>query len=156
MDLQGLRDLNHGRLISFFILVVLLGSLQLWVLIIVLKALDQPIELKRLLGDGGLFFFSTSLAIGSAVTLWDQKSTPFGGEDFLITLLLPGGIFFLTTTWTVAIMAKDGLKVQYPFDREESILLQLSCTFAAICYWFYTGIATDMFKRNRSAKLVRK
>jgi len=96
MELQGLRDLNHGRLISFFILVVLLGSLQLWVLMIVLKALDQPIELKRLLGDGGLFFFSTSLAIGSAVTLWDQKSTPFGGEDFLITLLLPGGIFFLT------------------------------------------------------------
>jgi hypothetical protein len=149
-NVEELRDLNYRRLLIFFILVIVLGLLQLWVLLVVLKALDQPVELKRLIGDGGLFFFSTSLAIGSAITLWDQKSTnKHDDELILLTIILPGGIFFLTIAWTVAIMTKDGLSVQYPFQRTDSIFLQLACTLAAITYWFVTGLATDMFKRKR-------
>jgi hypothetical protein len=96
IHLQELRDLNYRRMSIFFILVIILGLLQLWVLIVVLKALHQPIEVKRLLGDGGLFFFSTSLAIGSALTLWDQKSTSRNDEELILwTIIFPGGDILL-------------------------------------------------------------
>jgi hypothetical protein len=157
ISLQELKDLNYSRILIFFILVIVLGLLQLWVLIAVLKALEQPIEVKRLLGDGGLFFFSTSLAIGSALTLWDQKSTNKNDEELLLwTIIFPGSIFFLTVAWTVAIMAKDGLTAQYPFQKSDSIILQIACTLAAITYWFITGLATDMFKRKRLTARSRR
>lgn len=117
----------------------------MWVLVIVMQIIGQPIGSQQLLGDGGLFFFANSLTIGSAVSLYDREPVKIVDSNFLVTFFLGGFIFLTTVTWYVGVMADGGLKVQYPFDREDTRLLQVLCTTGAIAYWIYSGRKTGLF-----------
>ena len=84
--------MQWGRLISFTIGIIGGGLLQLWALIMVLNANGYPVEISELLGDGGLFFFATSLVVGSSISLFDYRPIKVGNKDFNITMITLAGI----------------------------------------------------------------
>ena len=131
-----------GRLITFVLGVVGVGLLQLWVLIIILHARGSPINAKEILGDGGLFFFSTSLVVGSAISLFDTHDLKIGSRDCNVTLILCGGVLLITVGFYASVLSQDGLK-QHPFAQH--MLLQIGCTVVAIGYWYYMGVSTGLF-----------
>ena len=137
--------MDKGRFAVFFSLIILLGLLQMWVIVIVMRIIGQPIGSQQLLGDGGLFFFANSLTIGSAVSLYDKEPVKIVDANFLITFFVGGIIFLATIICVVSIMANGGSKDHYPFDREDMHLLQVACTSGAIMYWIYCGRKTGLF-----------
>lgn len=138
--------MHIGRLMTFAMGVVGGGLLQLWVLIIILNVKNGSIEVAQLLGDGGLFFFSTSLAVGSAISLFDKRVPKIGSHYFNVTVIVCGGILFFAVTYYVSVLSDDGLKEDRPFA--EYMLLQIGCSIAAVAYWFYMGICTGLFTKE--------
>ncbi|MCH8824800.1 MAG: hypothetical protein IH984_14980 [Planctomycetes bacterium] len=135
-----------GRLITFTLGVIGFGLLQLWVLIMILNTMGSPIDAKEILGDGGLFFFSTSLAVGSAITLFDTNPLKIGSRDCNVTIIVCGGVLLLTVVYYSAVLSQGGLKQPDPFAQH--ILLQIGCSLIAIGYWFYMGISTGLFVKK--------
>jgi hypothetical protein len=139
------KTMDKGRFAIFFTLVVFLGLLQMWVLVVVMRVIGQPIGMQQLLGDGGLFFFANSLTIGSAVSLYDREPIKIGDANSVITFFLAGFVLLTTVTWYVAVMTKGGMKAQYPFARPDTLALQVLCSMGAVVYWIYSGRKTGLF-----------
>ncbi len=138
-----------GRFLCFFFATVLLGVLQLWILgLLVLTSLvPQPpggVSLAQVLGDGGLFFFATTLTVSSGLTLLDALRPRVGDRDFTITLIVCPLVLFFAVTVYAAVHAKSFGHDPLPFQSH--VLPQIACMLFALGYWFYVGIRTGWFK----------
>lgn len=135
--------MHFGRLLAFTVGIIGGSLLQLWILLIVLATNNHAIDIKQILGDGGLFFFSTSLCVASALNLFDYQPTTVGKLDFNMTLLICGGIFILTVVYYTSVLS--GSKEQIPNPFSDYCLLQVGCALTSIGYWFFTGLRTGLF-----------
>jgi hypothetical protein len=140
------KVMQIGRLITFTLAVIGGGLMQLWVLLLVLKANGHPLLLKDLLGDGGLFFFATSLAVGSSISLFDSHKLVIGNADCNITLIVCGGVVLLAVIYYASTLSSSSPRVAAPFAKH--IGLQLGCCCAAVVYWYYTGVRTGLFTKK--------
>lgn len=96
--------MEYGRLLSFAVVIVGGGLLQLGAFIMVLHANGHSVTVIEVLGDGGLFFFATSLFAGSTISLFDKLQVEVGKKDFNITMLSLIGIFFPALTYYSAVL----------------------------------------------------
>ena len=135
--------MQFGRLLSFALGIVGGSLLQLWVLLIILHANHHPIGVKEVLGSGGLFFFASSLSVGSALNLFDSRPITIGKLDFNMTFLICGGVLLLTVGYYAAVLSGGGLAIAKPFG--DYFLMQIGCAFAAVGYWFFAGLRTGLF-----------
>lgn len=138
--------MQFGRFLSFAICIVVGGLLQLWVLLMVLNATGYVIDFREFLGDGGLFFFATSLSAGSAISLFDHRPIKVGTSDFNVTLICLFGILVIAVSYYAAVLSGDGMSAAKPFSNHAPV--QIACTLMAIGYWVYVGRRTGLFVKK--------
>lgn len=138
--------MHFGRIFSFLLTIIGGSLLQLWVLMLILKATNNPVTTGQLLGDGGLFFFASSLAVGSAISLIDNCKIVFGNIDFIMTLLICFGLIIIVVAYYASILTNVGFDEPDPFAN--NIRLQIGCAFCAIAYWFYSGVRIGLFTKK--------
>lgn len=124
------------------------GLLQLWILVFILSLNGAPVSLVQVLGDGILFFFASSLAVGSAITLFDSPKMAFGNVDFNVTCTVGLGLVFVTAVTYSYVLADVGFAAPDPF--QDLVLFQIGIAFIALGYWFYTGVRTGLYTRKSS------
>lgn len=140
--------MQYGRLLSFTILVLFGGLLQIWALLFILNLKEYRINVGEVLGDGGLFFFTTSLIIGSAITLYEYNPIKLGSIDFNISLIVFIIIFLPALFRYVVVLSGGGLTDSNPFSG--FVFDQIAFASAAFGYWFFTGLRTGLFVEKRS------
>ena len=138
-----------GRVLSFFIITIGGGLLQLWVLSLILMTNQSPIRIGDLLGDGGLFFFATSLAFTSFVSLSSKMSIVFGTGQFNVTLVIVAPITLLAVVVYSTVLSGSLGQKAAPFA--DHVTAQIACAFAAVIYAFYVCTAIGFFKEKANA-----
>ena len=142
-------SLNFGKLLSFLIFTFGAGLLQLWILLLLLYLKGNPPSAAELLGDGGLYFFSTSLAFSSFVALTNHASIKFGDLHFNVTAIMLFPIIIIAIVAYVSVLSdKIGIAAA-PFSNH--LLSQFSCLILASIYGFYVATVTGVFKRSQNA-----
>lgn len=133
--------LSVGQLITFLLATLIGGLAQLWCLYFVLLALDRPFKFGQLLGDGGLFFFATSLGVSSYLTLSGKRRVRPGSSDFNISFVAAFAIGVpAVTTYSSVLTANLG--AVSPF--ESHVLPQICVAFASLSYSIYVGVRTGV------------
>lgn len=137
--------MHFGRLFTFALTVVGGGLLQLWILFIILQMTGAEAKVQDILGDGGLFFFASSLAVGSAITLFDRVPLKVGNVDCNLSLLVCAGVLVITAVYC-SVIAKVGASASKPFSNH--VPLQIACAVASVAYWYYTGVRIGLFTKK--------
>ncbi len=139
-----------GRIISFFFGIIVCGLLQVWVVIIVLLSSGKPVDFQNVIGNGGLFFFSTSLVVGSALNLFDKNPIKLGTVDFNMTMMLCGMVLFLAVSFYMAVLFGIESQNAKPFSGSKiHLLTQILCALCAISYWCFVCVRRGMFNRDK-------
>lgn len=133
-----------GKLLTFLFVTVIIGLLQVWALwLILVFGLGKPVEVGELLGDGGLFFFSTSVTVTSFLVLINRYSLRAGKVDLNVTLYLAGSTAFSAVAVYTSVMSAS-FGTANPF--KEQLMPQLACAGAALIYAFYVAVRTGQLK----------
>ena len=134
-----------GRVVSFALLIIFFSLLQLWVLLAVLHGKGIPIELKEVLGRGGLFFFATSLFISSAVSLYDFRHLKIGSFNFIVTLIVCAMGLWMVIYYAV-VLTDVGMTAANPFGGK--LRMQIGSALVAFLYWFFAGVNSNLFIKD--------
>jgi len=135
--------MHLGRLLTFSLVVIGGGLLQLWLLVFILSIKGILPSWGQVLGDGGVFFFATSVSMGSAVSLYDRVRFRLGNADCNISILACLGTLLCAVTVYTAELSDAGLEPGRPFAKY--IATQLGCMILSIAYWLYSGVRTGLF-----------
>lgn len=120
------------------------GLLQVWVLYIALSSLGKPHTLPLLLGDGGLFFFATSLTVNSVLVLLAESPARPLPWDLSITLFTILGTLVPSIVVYTAVLTNNP-NVVAPFqDHTPS---QISVAILAMAYALFVGVRTGYFNK---------
>ncbi len=139
-------SISKGKIFSFAIITLGGGLLQLWILCFMKFQSEHMLNPSQILGDGALYFFSTSLAFSSFVTLSSFAPIKFGGIHFNCTLLLVMPLTFWSVVDYVSILSKS-TKELYPFSNH--LTPQICCVIAALVYAFYVCLVTGLFEESQ-------
>ena len=135
---------SPGKLFLFVISNLVVGLLQVWVLYLALATIGKEHNLPVLLGDGGLFFFSTSLIVNSTLVLLAQAPGKLSTVDIVfIVLTIAGSLIGSIVVYAVVLTTRLGTVA--PFH--DHIGAQLSCACAALVFAFFVGVRTGYFVR---------
>ncbi len=137
------KSINNGKIVSFILFTFGAGLLQMWILYIALFLDKKNPTLASLLGDGGLYFFSTALAFSSLVTLITHTSLKFGDRNLNITLFVIPPITLIAIVAYVSVLFANIGTVASPFSSQ--ILPQITCFLLAAAYAFYVATITGVF-----------
>lgn len=137
--------MSLGRILSFIIMLLFGGLLQLWVvMIILLNVKGIELTIGMLLKDGGLFFFSTSLAYNSFFVLVDKYDLKLGSAHFNISVSLVGLITIIAVV-VYSLAQNNILSLGTPALSENNyVYSQISCTVASFTYAFYVASETGL------------
>jgi hypothetical protein len=136
--------MHIGKLLTFFVVTIVGGLLQVWVLWLILAVgLNKPVGLAALLGDGGLFFFSTSITVSSFLLLIDRHSLKVGTADLNVTLVLAGAAALSAVVMYTSVMSANFGSAN-PF--KDLLFPQIACATAAFTYAFYVAVRTGQLK----------
>jgi hypothetical protein len=130
------------KFVTFVLANVAGGLVQLWVLYLILLTLNRSHDIRVLFGDGGLFFFATSLTFNSLLALVEKHTLRPGTADLNVTLVLAGSVTVSAMVIYSAVLSQ-GTSTASPFSSH--VLAQLSCAIAALVYAFYVSIRTGYF-----------
>ena len=138
-------SISQGKVLSFIFFTFGAGLLQLWILFLVLYFSGKNPTISNLLGDGGLYFFSTALAFSSFVGLISHVPLKFGDLSLNITLLVIGPITLIATiSYVSSLFSNIGTQVA-PFANQ--LMPQITCFLLASAYAFYVSTITGVFKK---------
>lgn len=139
-----MRQLDHGKIITFLLVTVILSLTQVWALALILWATGKPVDLKTLLGDGGVFFFALTLVAVSAFDLADKGGAlKKGSMDLNITGIavvlcsMPSILLYASITSKNLALATPAAN---PFSDRWPV--QVACATIAIAYSFYAEMRT--------------
>ncbi len=134
------------RLITFLLVLVGGGLLQIWVILGVVLYQGDSITLSEILADGGLLFFSSSLISASAIHLFDHQKPDAGSIDTLFSIVTIGLVFIITIVFYTASLASGEFAGARSFS--DHINTQLACVGMAISYWIFCGFRTGLFVKK--------
>ncbi|MGP8048983.1 MAG: hypothetical protein ACLPYB_00095 [Desulfobaccales bacterium] len=134
-----------GRLLSLILITVGGGLLQLWVLVLIIVNTGGKLNIGSLLGDGGLFFFATTLAFHSFLILIDHEPLRIGSSNLNITLLLVGPVMVTSMVTYASVLSIALGKIILPFSNH--LAPQIICSLCALTYAFYVGTVTSFGRR---------
>jgi len=133
---------SSGKVVLFTLSNLVGGLLQVWVLYLALSSMGKEHSLAVLLGDGGLFFFSTSLVVNSILILLAESPGKPSATDLGITgMAVVGSLVTSIVVYTVVLTSRLGSVA--PFH--DHIGAQISCTVVALIYAFFVGVRTGYF-----------
>lgn len=136
--------MSPGKLLTFCLATLVGGLLQVWALwLILVVGLDKSVGAAELLSDGGLFFFTTSVAVSSFLLLIDQHDLKAGTADLNITLVVAVFVGLPAVVVYTAVMSAN-FGTSNPFKNY--LLPQLVCAAAAFSYAFYVAVRTGQLK----------
>lgn len=135
-----------GRIVSFGLIAIGGSLLQIWILLLALSAINRPVTSGVIFGQGGLFFFATSMVFTSLAALLASGPVRFGTADFNITLLIVGPITLLVAVVYSSVLSGPMGTDANPFEAHRSA--QLACAFAAVAYAFFVAQKTEIFRRG--------
>ena len=140
------RLVSLGKVTLFSTSMIVGGLVQVWLLYIVLCAQGRDHSLPILLGDGGLFFFTTSLTATSALVLFENIPGKPNSWDLVFTILIvatcvAASVYYMTVFTASANPELAGL----PFKSH--VRPQLTCAFCAFAYAFFASGRTGYFSR---------
>ena len=137
--------IDKGKIISFVLFTFGAGLLQMWILFFALYFSDKNPTLEALLGDGGLYFFSTALVYSSLVSLISHTSFRFGDLHLNITIIAVSPVTLIAIVAYVSVLFSNIGNLASPFSNH--IFPQLSCLLLAMAYAFYVATITGVFKK---------
>lgn len=136
------RSISPGKVILFTTSTAVGGLVQVWLLCVVLMAQGKVHTPSVLLGDGGLFFFTTSLTAASALILFEQLPSKPTAWDLTFTLAIAGVCFAASAYYiTVFTAHSDSLA---PFH--DHVRPQMSCAISAFAYAMFASARTGYFR----------
>jgi hypothetical protein len=150
--------MRWSSIINFFLLTVIGGLVQLWVVCILIFMKKQNINFADVLSDGSLFFFATSLSYSSLFSLLneDHKSV---GSSVVVTILCVGIVTLLSlVAYSSAAYENIRTHTVHPVSAESSstaldptyyMIAQIVCTFIALIYTVFVCTVTNMFSIRR-------
>jgi len=134
---------NSGKLALFTASTAVGGLAQVWLLYVALLARHKEHNLPALLGDGGLFFFTTSLTATSALMLFERLPRRPTSWDLTWTLVVLGVCLCAVVYYTAVLL--DNLKVVAPFH--DHVSAQLACALMAFLYALFAAARTGYFRK---------
>lgn len=139
-----MRTLDKGKILTFLLVTVVLSLIQIWALGLILWSSNKPVEVKTLLGDGGVFFFALTLIAISGFTLADKVgSMKKGTADLNITgcavlfCCLPSILLYASVT---SQNISQNPPTANPFGDKWPV--QIICALLAVAYAFYAEMRT--------------
>ncbi len=144
----SLTGLGYNRLLTFVLATVLGGLLQLWIVVLIVTIVKgQAIDIGKLLGDGGLLFFATSVLVASILLLMEKGDLRRRAADRNVLLL--SVIIFVTAVVVYASVVPDHLVTSQPQPAPFAKLVwpQLLCSVGALALAFFVGVRTGQFKK---------
>lgn len=132
-----------SKLMLFTIANVFGGLLQLWLLYGILAYFGKDRTVAVLLGDGGVFFFATSLTATSLLVFFADYAKHPSHSDLLVTVgaLVGGGvaIFYYTLILSNRLGNAEPFKQYWP--------IQVFCAAIAFSYAVFVSARTGYFSR---------
>lgn len=132
-----------GKLISYLLLTIGGGLLQLWVLSLILVNQGKEVTLEKLLGDGGLLFFSTSLLSTSFLALLEVKSLKLGTAPLNISVALGLPITIATVVLYTSCLKDISCPPALPL--RDHVLEQIICASGSLIYALYVCTTSKFF-----------
>lgn len=139
-----MRNLDRGKIVTFLLVTVVLSLIQVWALGLILWATNKSVEIKSLLGDGGVFFFALTLVAISGFTLADKAGAmKKGSADLNITGLailfcsVPSILLYASVTSQNLSQVPPSAN---PFGEKWPV--QVVCALLAVSYAFYAEMRT--------------
>ncbi len=133
-----------GKVFLFISANILVGLLQVWVLYGALAVLGKDHSVGVILGDGGLFFFATSLTVNAILMMFSEGSAKIGPIDVTFTLFAIVGGLVMSAVFYGVIMTSN-LEAVSPFH--DQVGPQVSCALLAFAYALYTSVRTGYFSK---------
>jgi hypothetical protein len=148
---EKIAKISCGRILYFLLLTLGGGLLQLWTLALIFYATDKPLGVSNLLGDGGLFFFSTSLACTSFRLLHNYRELRFGSADSILSIILAGSLTFISVVCYTTVLSPilSGAVKRPAILFANHLYTQVGCATAAITYALYVASVTKVFRREK-------
>jgi len=138
------KTISVGKITLFGLSNIIGALLQVWVLYIALTSLGKEHTLGVLLGDGGLFFFATSLTVSSVLILLAESPSRLSMVDIIFTLFATlGGLVTAIIVYTAVLT--NNLGTAAPFHDHTGP--QISCAVLALAYAFFAAGRTGYFSR---------
>ena len=151
------QSINPSKLATFLVLIFGAGLLQLWILAIFLGFEGNLTdEVARLWGNGGLYFFSTSLVYSSFLTLLKDRPVQYGSMDMPVSFVSLG----LTTLIACIAFVRtldvgSGAQALGPLPFASNLFSQLTCVAVASSYAFFVGISCSRVRRLRDSRWMQ-
>jgi hypothetical protein len=139
-----MTNFSPGKLALFAFANIAGGLLQVWVLYLALASLGRPHTVAVLLGDGGLFFFSTSLTVNSILVLLSESKSKPSSIDITLTGVAIFGSLVASIVVYIAVLVSTDVS---PAPFHDHVLPQVMCAAVALAYAVYAGVRTGYFGR---------
>lgn len=134
------------RILFLLIFTLFFGLIQLWVVSLIL--FYHPTKsfpgFEILLGDGSLYFFSTSLVFSNLFSLLIGKNFKLNETHWIISIILIGVVLFNSLVAYITIFSTN---IGTPSPFKNYLLSQIFTVIFAISYTIYTSTCTGLFKR---------
>lgn len=138
-------SVSGEKVAMFFLATVVIGVFQLWVIVLVLLAMKKTPDIDVLLGDGGLFFFTTSLLATSGLKLFEKQATD--RRDIICSVVVGLVVFVPAIVFYSVVMA---MHFNHPSVEGSPfagmVWPQFGCGFVAVAYAVYVAVRTGMFR----------
>src|SRR5712692_7327809 len=105
------RAFSFAKLTLFAVANILGGLVQIWILCVFLATQGKQYDIGLLLGDGGLFFFATSLTVSSLLVFLEQSRARRSPIDNLFTLLAIMAVLMVSVVVYTAVLGNGLDKV---------------------------------------------
>jgi hypothetical protein len=130
-------NFSFSKFVLFVTATVVGGLAQVWLLYFVLLNMGKEHDVSAILGDGGLYFFATSLTASSALVYFEHKPTNTVPWDWTCTILAIAA--------SMVSVAATHPGVPSPF-RDQS-LPQITCAAVSFVYSTFVAQRTGYFAR---------
>jgi ABC-type phosphate transport system permease subunit len=143
MKKQATPTFSPSKIALFMVANVVGGLFQIWVLAVILSIDGEDHRIGVLLGDGGLFFFATSLTVNSFL-IFEGSRRKHSAIERTFTLLA----ILLTIGMSVAVYAAvftHQLGKVEPFH--DHVVSQIALASLALIYAMFVAERTGYFSR---------
>lgn len=122
------------------------GLLQLWSAVLILLNAKKDINIRELLGDGGLFFFATSVVASGGLLLIERKR--LGTPEILFSLVAMLTVAAPCLLLYGAVSAGQvGNSKAVPFPFSNLMPAQIGLAVWALAYAMFAAARTKQFSK---------
>jgi hypothetical protein len=141
-----------GKLVLFSFITFGLGLVQAWIAMLLVTINSGEFRPAKIFVDGGLFFFSASLASSSYLSL---KATPdldtsYGSQSNVMSIMLLGATYLMALVGYLSQATNvKGVDVVPSYSGTILTMMQVACVSCATVYAFYAATVSGMLSGDK-------